>query len=130
MDESILKFRLRNLKDLTDGWYDSKLGYKFSFADLNWIESKILRFSQNLPETYVYPTLEKNVIIFEWTVLKTEISLEVNLNTRVGFLFLCYNINTKFESDYSIQLDLTLDSSWNLLLTKIKEIKNVKTICK
>jgi hypothetical protein len=102
--------QLEELKLLKDGWYDGK-GHAPTAAGLDWLaEAMNQRYPESLTLPYVYPVAEGGVRL-EWTMGSREISLEINVESRIGEWH-CLNLETDGEEAQNLNLDSGTDWEW------------------
>jgi len=110
--------RLFELRSLTDGWLDGK-GKSLAPAGLDWLASTFeQRYPPNLPKPYLYPTAEGGILA-EWSIKPSEISLEIDLASRIA-KWHCLNLET--GKDESRQLDLNSADAWAWLQRHIAQM--------
>lgn len=80
-----IETRLRELGDLSDGWFDGK-GVAFNPQELDWV-AQTLRVAEasGLPRPYLYPTPDGDVQA-EWSFLGAEVSAEISLKSQDAHL--------------------------------------------
>ncbi len=123
--------QLDDLRNLEDGWADGVqyagdwgkgYGKAPSHAGLDWLSARFTdEYPDDLPRPYIYPTPEGGVQL-EWRVGTYDISLEVELEARVGDW---HNLNMEdIEADTRL---LNLDDSrdWGWLNTELKRLMEI-----
>ena len=103
--------RLDELRSLKDGWLEGK-GLAPRAAGLDWFAAAVARFySADLPRPYLYPTPEGGLQA-EWTIGGQDISLEVDLERKIGELHV---LDLKSGATLAEELNMAHSSGWNRL---------------
>lgn len=111
LDPLDVMYRLDELAKLEDGWLDSS-GVAPRRDDLMWFYQMFeSNFDKNLPLPAIFPTPEGGIQT-EWNIGGSEISLTINLDSKVGD-YHSYNFLSKEEA--SLELKLDEPASWALL---------------
>lgn len=109
LDPLDIRTRIEELKALKPGWLDGK-GLVPSGDGLDWLaDSFEVLDSEELPRPYLFPTPEGSVLV-EWQQKPWSLSLEVDLEARVGEWH-ALNLETDFEE--SATLDLRNIEGWS-----------------
>lgn len=104
LDINDVPSRIDELKLLKDAWLDG-IGKAPSKEGLDWISSQFDNYaSEDMPLPLVFPTEEGNIQM-EWTFDSFDISLEVDLLSKIGELHVL-NLKTEEENIYNLNLDL------------------------
>lgn len=103
--------QLDRLRALEDGWLDGE-GKAPSDEGLDWLVETFGRwYPPNLECPYFYPT-EKGGVQAEWTLGCTELSVDIDLRKRSGWL---YSLNLDTDDEVVRDLDLEIGSDWRVL---------------
>lgn len=117
LDPRDIPARLDELKILKEGWLDGRLGKAPEPASVDWLRAA---FEANYPEDlalpYLYPTAEGGIQA-EWTLGKTEISLDIDLYARQGSW---HSLDLDSLDDVDKCLDLDDLDSWVWLADQIR----------
>jgi hypothetical protein len=112
LDEHDLGYRLDELAQLRDRWYDGS-GLRLDSTSLKWFETQYDSKISNLETTtYAYPTPEGNLQL-EWNKESVDLELLVDLNTKTGQLLIIDHSNTKNDKEQT--LNLQNDEDWSTL---------------
>ena len=110
--------RLSELKKLRSGWMDGE-GVALDPDGLEWLSGRFDRFyPDELPLPHVYPTVEGSVQA-EWSLSSQEVSLSVELATRVGEWHVL-EVDTSAEE--SEEINLADDNDWMRLTQFIRSL--------
>lgn len=116
LDSRDIQFRLSDLKNLEDGWFENQ-GIAPSTEKLTKLSELFdLYYTEDEPLPYIYPTLDGNLEL-EWTINNVELILEIDLSSLIGNLLI---IKGDKDSEYS--LDLNFPSGWNELNDILKGV--------
>lgn len=122
-----ISLQLDDIRRLKDGWLDGG-GRAPSQSGVDWLESRLHRhLPSGFPRPYLYPT-EPEGVQAEWSIDSNEVSLEVNLDSRLG---VWHQINLKpqrnLQSDDEIERELNLDqsSAWEWIIRQINCIGRI-----
>ena len=105
--------RLDDLRAMHNGWLDGT-GSAPSHRGLDWFSSDFDRYyPPDVPTPYTYPTPEGGIQL-EWSLGSQEVSLKVNLDTKVA---IWHQLDVSDSSDDGQEQELILDnaSGWNWL---------------
>ena len=109
--------RLDELLQLKRGWFDGK-GEAYDPNDLAWIEEIMtLYYPDELPSPYIYPTPEGNLLL-EWEDERFDISLEIDLSAKKGWLHI---LNLSTEKDEDKEFALINQEGWEALVKKLND---------
>jgi antitoxin (DNA-binding transcriptional repressor) of toxin-antitoxin stability system len=115
--------RIEALKLLKNGWLDGK-GLAPPPDGLDWFAGVFGRyFPDDLPLPYIYPTAEGRVRT-EWSVGQHELSLNVDLNTRIGAW---HSLNLGNDTDLSRELHLNEAGAWEWLIDELRRLVGAST---
>jgi hypothetical protein len=118
LDPLDVSLRLEQMAALKDGWLDGK-GKALDKDKLTWLAAMFdAHFDGDLPLPYLYPTAEGGVQA-EWTVNGSEVSLEINLETRQAE-FQALNLKDDSCSEFTIALDNR--EGWGNLNDALKQL--------
>ncbi len=110
--------RLDKLRSLKDGWLDGR-GKAPDAKGLDWLANEFEnQYPDELPLPYLYPTAEGGVQA-EWTLSKTEISLDINL---VEHKAAWHSVNMETLEEISEELDLTKSTGWIRIAENIRSL--------
>lgn len=110
--------RVNELRSLENGWLNGK-GLAPTGVGLDWlVQSFEAKYSDELPQPYVYPTAEGGVQL-EWSVGGCEASLEIDLATHQA-QWHRLNLKTSADSFHEINMDDTGD--WTTLIEEIRQL--------
>ena len=113
--------RIAELKLLKDGWLDGK-GKALGSNSLDWLsESFDQLYDQKLPLPRLFPTPEGNIQA-EWVFNEWEISLEIDLTTKISEY---QAVNTASLKEINDTYDLNDSNSWSKLCLSLKNIQGV-----
>ncbi|MGL4942469.1 MAG: hypothetical protein ACRC46_04675 [Thermoguttaceae bacterium] len=109
--------RLEDLKVLQDGWLDGD-GKALDADGITWCANCFSRFyTVDVPFPLFCPTVEGGVYA-EWSFDKIDISLEIDLENRVGHW---HSLNVEDQTYTEKDLNLNLPESWTWLCNKLVE---------
>lgn len=116
-----ISLQLDDIRTLEDRWLDGD-GSAPSQSGVDWIESRLNRYlPADFPRPYLYPTASGGIQV-EWSIKSNEVSLEVDLDSRLG---IWHQLNLKpqlnLQSDDEIERELNLDhsSAWEWIICQI-----------
>jgi len=116
LDPLDIMCRAEELKLLKHGWLNGK-GLPLTHDRLDWIVAQFAsHYSSDLPQPYLYPTTEGGVRA-EWSIGSHELSLDVNLSTRVGFWH-ALNLSDDAEDSQMVSMDEAI--GWEILAKRIR----------
>lgn len=116
LPNSQLAMQFKELEDLQDGWLDGG-GTALDKTGLAWLEKLFVeQYARDLPVPTFFPTPESNVRI-EWAIGRNDISLEVDLEDRTGYL---HAMNLDSGADEEATLHLQTKEEWAKLFTAIR----------
>ena len=114
--------RIDEFKLLKAGWLDGQ-GIAPSHSGLDWLTGAMNRFyPDDLPLPYLYPTPEGGIQA-EWSHKPWEISLEINLDARMGNW---HALNLDDDAEQIETLNLDDASSWQWLNGEIRRYAEVE----
>jgi hypothetical protein len=108
------KDRIEELAILKDGWFDGKLGVALSKEGLAWLQGNLLDFEEALLP-WVFPTLDEEDVLLEWSIGDWEIGLWVNTKTKQGKWY-GLDIGTDCFEEFTIDLQ---EDGWERIRTLI-----------
>jgi hypothetical protein len=117
------KDRIEELGILEDGWFDGKHGFALNKEGLAWLQGNLLDFEEpSLP--WVFPTLDEEDILLEWSLGDWEIGLWINTKTKQGKWY-GLDIGTDGFEEFTIDLQ---EDGWERIRTLIilRYLKNEK----
>lgn len=110
LDPLDIGVQIAELKLLKPGWMDGR-GIAPSHSGLDWLMEATNKFyPDDLPLPYLYPTPEGGVQA-EWPLKPWEISLEIDLDARVGNWH-ALNLDDDTEQIRTLNLDAASDWQW------------------
>ena len=108
--------KLDELRLLQDGWLDGE-GNAPSNAGLDWLHDAFeCNYPDELPVPHLYPT-ETGGVHAEWSLDPNEITLDVNLGTRLGEWHV---LNTVSDDVCERTLNCDDAADWQWLVDRIK----------
>ena len=114
--------RLVELQRLRNGWLDGE-GVALDPNGLDWLSGRFDRFyPDELPLPYIYPTAEGSVQA-EWSLSSHEVSLGVDLVTRVGEWHV---LRTDTKAEDSEEFNLADDNDWMRLTQFIRSLSEAR----
>jgi hypothetical protein len=115
--------RVAELKLLKDGWLDGK-GKALGSNSLKWLSDSFDQlYDQKLPLPRLFPTPEGNIHA-EWVFNEWEISLEIDLTTKISEY---QAVNTASLKEINDTYDLNDSNSWSKLCLSLRNIQGVNT---
>ncbi len=120
LEQCDIGYRIEELKQFKDGWYEDNKGSSFSEDALKKLKDLFDSFyPSDQEQPYLYPALD-NIVQAEWDIGHWKVSVEIKLDD-FSSSFLAVDIN----SDQAIEKDLMLSSEpgWNEMLKTLKELK-------
>jgi hypothetical protein len=116
LDERDVQARLDELRQLKDGWLEG-CGLAPSNEGLDWLSQAFdQHYPDQLPLPFLYPT-EEGGIQAEWTLAENEVTVEIDLGSRIGRW---HALNIETGKDESQELNLQESSSWKWLINQIQ----------
>ena len=116
MDPLNFGAQLDYLRELHVGWLDGD-GKAPSSDGLKWLRNAFeCNYTDKLPLPHLYPT-EKGGVQAEWSLDPNEITLDVNLETRLGEWHVL-DMESDDESECTLNCDDSTDGKW--LVDRIK----------
>lgn len=110
--------QLNDFHELQDGWLDGE-GIKPPTDGLQWLRHAFeCNYPDKLPLPHLYPT-ETGGVQVEWTLGPNEITLNVNIETRLSEWH-GLNLESGNVSEYTLNFDD--DADWRWLLERIDGI--------
>ncbi len=102
--------QLQKLANLKNGWLDGE-GLAPSLDGIAWLA---VMFGQNYSDIgvppYLYPTEEGHVQV-EWTIARRELSLDIDLETRIGYWHEL-DLETGLADDRSVDISSPFEWEW------------------
>jgi hypothetical protein len=115
--------QVNRLRRLEDGWLNGE-GKAPASKGLDWLEETFSRlYSPELHLPYLYPTVEGGVQA-EWPLGSVELSVEINLEQRSGWL---YSLDFSNDEEIDRTLNLTSESAWSELRSLIEKYGGTRT---
>jgi len=114
-----ISHRISELRQLDVGWYNGE-GLAPQPAGLDWLENELNKLkldTEYLPR--IYPTLEGNVQL-EWSILDIELSFEIDLDTKIGYLHR-HSLTTQTYEEHDVYIKDLKD--WNILVNMLTTIQ-------
>lgn len=103
--------RIRELREIRDGWYDASSKAP-PHSDLDWLESSYQNhFPAALPRPYLFPTPEGNVEA-EWSLGENSVILKFCLADRQGEWFRFSKTDDTNEESQTLDLNDANDWQW------------------
>lgn len=121
-DAGTIKGRINYLRDLKDGWCDR--GFNGGIAPphkgLNWLEYMLISYyPADLPQPYIYPTLEGGVELKWHNLSENRVILEINLEEKTGD----WHLQKLYcDLDEYFEFDLSTRFSWYVIVRKIRKL--------
>lgn len=113
-----ISLQLDTIRALEDGWLDGE-GLAPSLSGVDWIESRMYRYlPADFPRPYLYPT-ESGGVQLEWSIESNEVSIEVNLVSRLG---VWHEFNLQSKKDSERELNLEQSSDWEWIIRRINSM--------
>ena len=104
--------QLDELRLLRNGWLDGE-GIEPSSDGLEWLRNAFeCNYTEELPLPHLYPT-ETGGVQAKWSIGPNEITLDVNLETRLGEWHLL-NLASDDVSNRTLNCDNAVDWTWML----------------
>lgn len=100
--------RIEELRKLEAGWLDGDQGSVANQEGLSWLQEKLFCFEECLLP-WIFPTVEEEDILLEWSIGDYEIGLWINTKTKQGSWY-SFSIDTCDFEEHS--LDLSIKESW------------------
>jgi hypothetical protein len=123
IDDLDIAARVEELKLLKDGWLDGK-GKALGSNSLKWLSDSFDQlYDQKLPLPRLFPTPEGNIHA-EWVFNEWEISLEIDLTTKISEY---QAVNTASLKEINDTYDLNDSNSWSKLCLSLRNIQGVNT---
>ena len=112
------EIQFQELRNIKDGWYDGD-GFAYKEDDLKWLEETWHEITPVYWKmAYFCPMVEGGIHI-EWPYRPCDMSLEIDLKTRIGYFHvLNLETNEDFEKD---NIDLNLESGWQELIELVNK---------
>ena len=120
LEQCDIGYRIEELKQLKDGWYEDNKGNHFCESALEKLKALFDSFyPSDQEQPYLYPALD-NIVQAEWDIGDWKVSVEIKLDD-FSSSFLAVEIN----SDETIEKDFMLssESGWNVMLEVLKKLK-------
>lgn len=103
--------QIDDLRRLKDGWLDGQ-GAAPSSVGLDWLDRAFNRhYPDDLPLPHLYPT-EPGGVQAEWTLGPNEVTLEVDVNRRSGYLHV---LDVDGDADEERNIELGGETGWREL---------------
>jgi hypothetical protein len=101
--------RIEELRLLEQGWLDGEQGSPANQDGLTWLKDELWYLEESfLP--WIFPTVEEEDVLLEWSINYYEISLWINTKTKHGHW---YSFNVGDADDFKeYDLDLSTKESW------------------
>lgn len=116
LDPMDIRGRLDELRRLEDGWLNGN-GKAPGSDELEWLAASFEQhYPDDLPLPYLYPTTEGGVRA-EWSLSDYEISLEVNLVTRLAYW---HRLDLETHADCAREMDLDNENDWAWIVSEIR----------
>ncbi len=110
--------RLGEIAQLKDGWLDGE-GFAPAKDKLDWLAAEFeAGISSGLPQPYLYPTTEGGIQA-EWSLGDWSVSLEINLDTKVGEY---HALSLKDQTCVEQKLQLGESAGWEQLSQALKQL--------
>jgi hypothetical protein len=113
--------RLEEISTIKNGWLNGE-GLAPSKENLNWFATMFEgHFNMNFPLPYIFPT-PSGGIQAEWTIHNVEISLTVNLDSKVS---LYHQLNHNDDLELSDEIALDEPESWEKLNSYLNAVVSI-----
>lgn len=114
--------RIEELKALKDGWFDGQ-GIALPEDGLKWFADAFdAYYIEQFVLPHVYPTIGGGIQA-EWSLGKSEVSLEIDLNRQIGEW---HQLNVETDADSSRTLDLNKTEDWDWIMEQLKSLGGLR----
>ncbi len=116
LDPRDIQFKLNDLKNLGDGWFENtgKAPSAEGLTKLSELFDAYYTEDRNLP--YIYPTPEGNLEL-EWSITDADVILGIDIDSLIGDLLIIYD-----DKDIQYDLNLNTSSDWKKLNDILKGV--------
>ena len=116
LDAMDVSARIDEFRILRDGWFEGK-GKAFTSASLDWLTQQFESYiPDDLPLPFLYPTGDGGVQA-EWSILGTEITLDIDLQKKTGFWHV---LNMESNLDEAREIPLAEARDWHWVIDQIE----------